>query len=275
MTDPATDHLTLQEVADELGVHYMTAYRYVRIGMLPASKQGRSWIVEREDLETFRSTSEDPTERGTAEWDKRLLNRLLAKDAAGAWSTIEAALASGLSPSRVYTEMLTPSLQAIGSLWRDGTITVADEHAAVQITKRLIARLGTQMTSRGVRRGTVVLGSTSTEVHDLPTSILADLLRAERFEVVDLGANLPPESFATTVEQVDSVVAVAIGITMPGQDGAVSETVSAIRSVSEAPLLIGGAGIDSESAFRLGASAWARTGDEAVAAINALVAQEA
>ena len=28
--------LTLQEAADLLGVHYMTAYRYVRTGRLPA-----------------------------------------------------------------------------------------------------------------------------------------------------------------------------------------------------------------------------------------------
>ena len=30
--------LTLQEAADELGVHYMTAYRYVRLGQLQAHK---------------------------------------------------------------------------------------------------------------------------------------------------------------------------------------------------------------------------------------------
>ena len=31
---------TLQEAADELGVHYMTAYRYVRLGLLDAAKVG-------------------------------------------------------------------------------------------------------------------------------------------------------------------------------------------------------------------------------------------
>ena len=56
-TPPSPGHeLTLQEAADELGVHYMTAYRYVRLGMLEATKRGRSWVVHREDLEAFRTS---------------------------------------------------------------------------------------------------------------------------------------------------------------------------------------------------------------------------
>ena len=31
---------TLPEVAEKLGVHYMTAYRYVRTGRLPARTRG-------------------------------------------------------------------------------------------------------------------------------------------------------------------------------------------------------------------------------------------
>ena len=38
MTNPET--LGLRECAERLGVHYMTAYRYVRTGMLPATKVG-------------------------------------------------------------------------------------------------------------------------------------------------------------------------------------------------------------------------------------------
>ena len=55
MTTPARDAetLSLHEAAAELGVHYMTAYRYVRLGMLPAHREGRSWRVLRTDLEAL------------------------------------------------------------------------------------------------------------------------------------------------------------------------------------------------------------------------------
>ena len=42
--------LTLQQAADKLGVHYMTVYRYVRTGKLPATRVGGGWQVDPDDL---------------------------------------------------------------------------------------------------------------------------------------------------------------------------------------------------------------------------------
>ena len=50
---PPEETLSLHQAADELGVHYMTAYRYVRLGVLPAHREGRSWRVRRADLDTL------------------------------------------------------------------------------------------------------------------------------------------------------------------------------------------------------------------------------
>ena len=47
--------LSLQEVADELGVHYMTAYRYVRTGLLVGQKVRNGWQVTEAELERFRA----------------------------------------------------------------------------------------------------------------------------------------------------------------------------------------------------------------------------
>src|SRR6478736_4594242 len=48
-----TDGLNLKEVAAALGVHYMTAYRYVRTGRLDAEKVGTAWVVRPEALGRF------------------------------------------------------------------------------------------------------------------------------------------------------------------------------------------------------------------------------
>ena len=42
MTQP---RVTLHEAAKRLGVHYMTAYRYVRTGRLPAERDGAHWLI--------------------------------------------------------------------------------------------------------------------------------------------------------------------------------------------------------------------------------------
>ena len=108
--------MTLQEAADRLGVHYMTAYRYVRLGLLDARKDGGVWRVEETALAAFRAHAARPHPRGRvrrAPWAERLADRLLAGDTAGAWQVVEAALAAGASVEDVYLDVLTRAAAAI------------------------------------------------------------------------------------------------------------------------------------------------------------------
>jgi excisionase family DNA binding protein len=263
--------MTLQEVADELGVHYMTAYRYVRLGMLVATKRGRSWEVTRDDLDAFIAGQSVPSpDRGATPWDERFLNRILAPDDAGAWAVIEAALAAGMTPPDVYMKVITPALRRIGDLWSGGELSIAQEHAASQVTTRVVARLAPRMVGRGVRRGTVVIGSTATEMHNLPISIVADLFRSRRFTVLDLGGNLPPEEFAAAVAAADDVVVAAIGITAPNQHAEIARTIAALREATDVPIMVGGSGISRNDALALGADVAAATGEEALEALETI-----
>ena len=267
--------LSLKDVAERLEVHYMTAYRYVRLGMLPATQQGRSWVVRADDLAVFAEAPPSTTQRGDAPWDERLLSRMLDADVSGAWALTEAALASGMTPPEAYEGLLVPALHSVGDMWENGEIGVADEHAASQVATQIVARLGPRMARRGVRRGTVVLGSTQTEAHNIASSIAADLIRGAQFNVVDLGVNLPPESLAASVAGRQEVLAVAISVTTPvprhgfvevrsGQEIEIARSVAAVREVSDATLIIGGAGTDKAGARAAGADAYARTAQDAI-----------
>ena len=265
------DELSLHEVAEILDVHYMTAYRYIRLGILPARREGRSWRIRRDDLAAYMAKDEPRTQRGEADWADRFFNRVLAADEAGAWGVVEAALSSGMSVPEAYPSLLSPTMRRIGDLWSSGEMDVATEHAASEVAARIVARLGPRLARRGVRRGTVVLGSTATELHSLPLAMATDLFRAAQFDAVDLGAYLPPESFAAYVAEKDDVVAVGIGVTTPGQEDELSETLTAIRDVTEVPIVVGGGGVDEAAALELGADGWAETGEAAVALVEELL----
>lgn len=265
------DTLSLHEVAQVLDVHYMTAYRYVRLGILPARREGRTWRIDRSDLDEYMAGDESGTPRGEADWADRFFNRLLAADEAGAWGVLEAAFSSGMTIAEAYPAVLSPSMKRIGEAWSAGAIDIATEHSASEVAARIVARLGPRLARRGVRRGTIVLGSTATELHSLPLAMAADLLRAANFEAINLGAYLPPESFASYVATTNALVAVGVGITTPGQEDALSETLVAIRNVTTVPVVVGGGGADEETALRLGADGWAATGDGAVEVIETLL----
>lgn len=269
-TPPEIELLSLKDVAERLNVHYMTAYRYVRLGMLPATQQGRSWVVRSDELATFAESPPSATHRGDAPWGDRLLSRMLDADVSGAWALTEAALASGMTPSHAYQELVVPALRNVGDMWESGEIGVADEHAASQVATHIVARLAPRMARRGVRRGTVVLGSTQTELHGLASSIAAELLRGAQFQVVDLGVNLPPESLAASIAARDDVLAIALSVTTTGQEIEIARSVAAARRVSEATLIIGGAGTDEAGALAAGADAYARTAQDAIGLLEEL-----
>jgi excisionase family DNA binding protein len=264
--------MTLQEAAERLGVHYMTAYRYVRTGKLPAAKVGVSWMVDPADVDRLRAAPTTRRPRGSVrtEGPAKLAARMVAGDEAGAWNIVENALTSTLDPRDVHLELLAPALRRIGEDWEAGRLSVADEHRATVVAGRLIGRLGPRFARRGRKRGVVVVAAPSGETHALPGAMLSDLLRGAGFEVVDLGADAPPTSIVEAAEHATRLVAVFIGVTSTGHDESVRAAVVALRAAGvQAPVLVGGAAIAHEDhAKDLGADAW--TGSDGAAALAAL-----
>ena len=252
--------ITLQEAADRLGVHYMTAYRYVRTGRLPARREGVQWMVDPAELARMRSPERTTRGHGTvrSEGPGKLAARMVAGDEAGAWGVVEAAMASGVEAADVYLDLLVPALEVVGDGWAAGELTIADEHRATAIALRLVGRLGPRFARRGRKRGTVVVGAPAGEQHALPSAILADLLRGVGFEVLDMGANTPAASFAETASEANRLVATAIAITTPGGDAGVRAVVKALRQADlGVPILVGGGAVrDRAQALRLGADEW-------------------
>jgi MerR family transcriptional regulator, light-induced transcriptional regulator len=235
--------ITLAEAAEHLGVHYMTAYRYVRTGRLAATKHGAEWRVKPGDLEALRP-AEGRRTRPRADYTSRLESRLLAGDEAGAWSVIESAMTAGSEPERIHVELLCPALHSIGERWARGEVDIAQEHQASALALRLVGRLGPRFARRGRKRGTLLLGAAPLDDHGLPVALLADLLRGRGFEVVDLGANVPPDSFADAAIRIPRLVGIGICATSPGNDANIDAAIRALRVVTSAPILVGGAGVE-------------------------------
>lgn len=269
--------LTLNEAAELLGVHYMTAYRYVRLGFLQATKVGGCWRVAHSDLEAYRA-SVTPADRGVrrrAPWASRLESRLVAGDTRGAWGVVEAALAAGAELDEVYLDLISPAMHSIGTRWAAGELDVSVEHRATGIVFRLIGRLGPRFARRGRTRGVVLLGSPEGERHSLPIALLADLLRGEGWEVSDLGADLPHESFVHAAQHAPDLVAVGVSVTSMGCLGAAAELLSALRRavVGDIYLAVGGLAVhDGHHAHVLGADGWARSARDFAAQLRSLPA---
>jgi excisionase family DNA binding protein len=258
--------MTIQEVADTLGVHYMTAYRYVRQGRLPATRRGAEWRIRPSDVAALTAT----VRRGSARTDadgEALERRMLAGDSQGAWWLLQSHLGGGLDPSGVLTEMVVPALRSIGERWASGEVSVAEEHRATAVAQRVIGHLGMQFGRRGKDRGTVALAAPSGDLHVLPVAIAADLLRWRGFDVVELGGNAPPAAIGEAVADEPRLLAVGIVSTVGGHDDEVALSASSVRAaVPGIPVFIGGGAVSSEAHARaLGADEWTGPGSNAAA----------
>lgn len=272
--------LNLKEVAQRLRVHYMTAYRYVRLGRLPAEREGTGWRVREDDLAAFvaaggAESADGPGAAGgvaetrganPVDWTGRLVERLLAGDEPGAWTVVEAALVAGFSPQACYLDLVVAALGRISEGTRaddrnrrsvtgierrrnagteagpDGrSFDVAGSYVATATASRVVARLGARFRKPGRTRGTVVLGAPRGEQHSLPIAIVADLVRLAGFGVLELGPDVPAEAFVAAATRVERLVAVGIGVTRVDALSEAADVIAAVRQMlPDVPVLVGG-----------------------------------
>jgi excisionase family DNA binding protein len=269
--------LTIEEAAAELGVHYMTVYRYVRVGRLPAEYRDGRWHIRPEDLALVKRSGtrpqggrrRDPSgrtpSRSLGGASERMLDRLLAGDAPGAWLIVENALLAG-GPADVYLEVLAPCLRTIGEQWKQGQLSVVDEHRATAVAMLILGRLSPLFARRGRRRaGCVLLAGAEGDPHAIPLMMVADLLRAEGVNVIQLGADVPVETLVPMAVAADLTAIGLSASTAQALEHARRAIVELHRRAPGIPVVLGGPAVQSaEVALRAGADGWAPDAASAV-----------
>ena len=187
--------MDLREAAGTLGVHYQTAYGWVRQGVLPARKVGRGYELDSADVGALADRRRLGTEPA-----RPIHVRNWAAQAQGLYSVIAAGeetqarhrlerLAVGVPLIDLCEHVIAPALRRIGDDWAAGAVSIAQEHRASAICERLIATHARQPAGRP--RGTAVVATPPGERHGLPALMAAACLREDRWLVHHLAADLP------------------------------------------------------------------------------------
>ena len=197
--------MDLREAAGALGVHYQTAYGWVRQGVLPARKVGRGYAVSEADVAALaaqRRLGTEPTRpirvRDWAAQSQALHAAIATGDETAARHHVDR-LAAGVPVVDLCEQVIAPALRRIGDDWAAGRISIAQEHRASAICERLIAAHARQPAGRP--HGTAVVATPPGERHGLPALMAAACLRADRWLVHHLAADLPVEEVASLADQ--------------------------------------------------------------------------
>ncbi len=237
-------HVDLREAAAELGVHYQTAYRWVRTGRLPAQFIDGRYVIDRSDIVEFatqRSTPRvptSPTPKRIERASDRVHDALVSGDEALVRQISLGLVDEGTTIVHLVQDVLVPPLIRIGAEWHAGRLEIWVEHRASAIVERLLGELAPN--PRGRRRGTVMVAAVAGDFHSLPTTMASVVLRADNWAVEHLGSNMPTDELVRFCDEHEIDVAV-LSSTNPETMELAAETADRLRR-SGTPTVLGGPG---------------------------------
>lgn len=187
-----------------------------------------------------------------------------------------AALAAGAQAADVLNGGLLPGMDVVGKRFAAkemyiGEVLLAARamHTGLAVLKPVLAGADTS----GKPRPVVVLGTVRGDLHDIGKNLVAMLLEAGGFRVVDLGTNVSADKFIQAVkDHRPAVVALSALLTTTMRE--MGQTLEALRRagvMDGVKTAIGGAPVTREFADAIGADLWAPDAPTAVATIKAVL----
>lgn len=197
-----------------------------------------------------------------------LYDAILNGNAKKAHAATEAALAAGAAPMQLIVEGMMPAMDEVGRLFEAEEYFVPELLLAGRAMKSAMELLRPLMAASGQKFSTtIVIGTVKGDLHDIGKNLVASMLEGSGFEVIDLGADVPPEKFVSAVQKCKPQVvclSALLTVTMP----AMKTTIDALQSAGlrdRVKVLVGGAPVTMQYANEIGADGYS---DNAGGAVN-------
>ncbi|UCD73566.1 MAG: B12-binding domain-containing protein [Candidatus Bathyarchaeota archaeon] len=206
----------------------------------------------------------------------KLMNAVLQFDEKAAIEAAEEALEAGVDPLEAIDKGLRRGIAVVGEKFEQGEmflphlVMAADVMtAASKVLEKGIPKEKLSETQQGI----VVVGTVKDDIHDIGKNLVAGLLKANSFQVHDLGRDVPISRFIESAENLNAeLIAVSslMTVTMPGQRQLI-EDLKELGIRDKFKVLVGGGPVTEDWAREIGADGYAANASEAVKVAKRLV----
>lgn len=210
--------------------------------------------------------------RDISEYSAKLGKLLQSGNVEETLSEIKKALAVGLEPLTIIDEALVPAIRRAGDMFERGELFLPHLMRSAESMKKSMALLSANIThseqdAKDVKN--IILGTVEGDIHDIGKNIVALLLSASGYSVVDLGASVPISRFIEEIERI-SCHPIIVGMsslltTTMIQQKQLIDTLIAKGLREKVKIMVGGACVSQEWALEIGADGY---GLNAQAAVN-------
>ena len=196
-----------------------------------------------------------------------------------ALSLAQQALSAGTAPLDAINNGYVPGMHDVGEQFARGQMFLPDMMASAEAMRAAMSVLDPELRKLGTERpmaGTVILGTTKGDIHEIGKILVGTMLTAHGFRVHDLGVDVPGEKFAAKAQELHAdIVGVSalLTTTMRSQKGVI-EALDKAGLRSQVKVMVGGAPVTRRWADEIGADGYAKDAMSAVALARQLMQQK-
>ena len=197
----------------------------------------------------------------------RLRDAIVELDIDAVPGICEEAMEAGIPAYEAVIEGMAKGMEIVGERYEEGVYYLAELVMAGETMKEGMAVLEPHLKAGGAKAaGRCVIGTVKGDLHDIGKNVFVSLLKAQNYEVIDLGVDVSTEAFVEAVKEhePDVLAMSALLTTTMTEMGAVITELERQGLRDEVKVIIGGAPSTEEYAREIGADATAEDAVEGV-----------
>lgn len=205
----------------------------------------------------------------TKEFFKKQRQSILDGDANEAAKLAREAIATGVDLDACIDLGFVAGIREVGQLFEDGDFFLPELMQGADAMKAAMDVLSPELLAQNSDAASgpkVVIGTVQGDIHDIGKTLVATMLEANGFTVIDLGRDVPLTDFVDKAEQ-EAAPLVALSAllttTMPGHE-AVIKLLQERGLKERTSVMVGGAPVTKSFADEIGADGFAPNAVEAV-----------
>jgi len=186
---------------------------------------------------------------------------------------VQEAIDEGNAPIDILNQGMIDAMAVVGEKFKAGEIFVPEMLVAAKAMKKGVEALKPHLGGDNTHKiGKMAMGTVYGDLHDIGKNLVIMMIESTGYEVVDLGIDVPVESFVEAANDPE-VTVIGVSALLTTTMAAMQETVTALNKHprrSEFKIMVGGAPITAEFAQEIGADVYTEDAASAGQAAKAL-----
>ena len=180
----------------------------------------------------------------------------------------EKALQEGGDVAALVDCALVPAMDKVAEMWQEGEYFMSDVILCANAFSTAMEKISPALAASGAKTlGKIMIGVVEGDLHDLGKNIVVAMLKANSFEVVDLGVDVPVAKFVEAVRDEKPDI-LGIGAYMSTTIPQITDVINAIKAAGlrdGLKITVGGVCVNDAIAAACGADAY---GGDAISTVR-------